>query len=162
PIWEHAVSTSTAWESCSAATWDALATCRVSSVRWAAWHATARAMSISPTSTIAWCSGSLLPAKWMRSSGAPKMTKLSEPQAAAKRPGRSGRRGTRGIAKEWLRGITATVVVLGAVSLFTDISSEMIVPLRLIFLVQTLGAPLALAGLIEGIAEGATSLLKIL
>jgi MFS family permease len=59
------------------------------------------------------------------------------------------------------RSIPAIVYVLGASSLFTDIASEMIVPLRLIFLVQTLGTPLALAGLIEGLAESATSLLKI-
>jgi predicted MFS family arabinose efflux permease len=53
------------------------------------------------------------------------------------------------------------VVVLGAISLFTDMAGEMIVPLRLIFLVQVLATPLPLAGLIEGTAEGATSLLKI-
>jgi MFS family permease len=38
----------------------------------------------------------------------------------------------------------------------------MIMPLRLLFLVQVLGTPLALAGLIEGLAEGATSMLKII
>jgi MFS family permease len=53
------------------------------------------------------------------------------------------------------------VLVLGAISLFTDAAGEMIVPLRLLFFVQVLGTPLALAGLIEGVAEGATSLLKI-
>jgi len=61
----------------------------------------------------------------------------------------------------WLGGITRTVLVLGGVSLFTDMSSEMIMPLRLIFFVQVLGTPLALAGLIEGLAEGGTSLLRI-
>jgi MFS family permease len=61
----------------------------------------------------------------------------------------------------WLRGITGTVVILGVISLLTDMSSEMIMPLRLIFLVQVLGTPLTLAGLIEGIAEGATSILKV-
>jgi MFS family permease len=63
--------------------------------------------------------------------------------------------------RRWLAGITRTVVVLGAISLFTDMASEMIVPLRLIFLVQVLATPLTLAGLIEGLAEGGTSLLKI-
>ncbi len=53
-------------------------------------------------------------------------------------------------------------MVLGLASLFTDISSEMIIPLRLIFLVQVLGTPLALAGLVEGLAEGVTSILKLL
>lgn len=58
-------------------------------------------------------------------------------------------------------GITRTVVVLGIIALFTDMSSEMIVPLRLLFLAQVLGTPLTLAGLIEGLTEGVTSLLKI-
>src|SRR5262245_48327887 len=62
----------------------------------------------------------------------------------------------------WLRGINRTVLVLGAVSLLTDISSEMIVPLRLLFLVQVLGTPLILASVVEGAAEGATSILKVI
>ncbi|GAC1448954.1 MAG: MFS transporter [Ktedonobacterales bacterium] len=53
------------------------------------------------------------------------------------------------------------VLVLSAISLFTDIASEMVAPLRLLFLVQVLGAPLTLAGLVEGVAEGATGLLRI-
>lgn len=70
-----------------------------------------------------------------------------------------------GSEKRWLvgmtKGITRIVVVLGIIALFTDMSSEMIVPLRLLFLVQVLGTPLTVAGLIEGLAEGITSLLKI-
>jgi MFS family permease len=61
----------------------------------------------------------------------------------------------------WRAGITRNVIVLGLASLFTDISSEMIIPLRLLFLVQVLGTPLALAGLVEGVAEGATSILRL-
>ena len=61
----------------------------------------------------------------------------------------------------WRAGITRSVVVLGLASLFTDISSEMIIPLRLLFLVQVLGTPLALAGLVEGLAEGVTSILRL-
>src|SRR5439155_18634961 len=61
----------------------------------------------------------------------------------------------------WLAGLTRNVFVLGAVSLFTDISSEMIVPVRILFLVGVLNTPLALAGLIEGIAESTASVLKI-
>lgn len=64
-------------------------------------------------------------------------------------------------ARGWLTGITQTVAILGVISLFTDMSSEMIVPLRLIFFVTTLGTPLTIAGLIEGIAEGGTSLLRV-
>lgn len=71
-----------------------------------------------------------------------------------KTPPERGRKG--------LRAIPGVVYVLGAASLFTDIASEMIMPLRLIFLVQALATPLALAALIEGLAESATSLLKIL
>lgn len=64
-------------------------------------------------------------------------------------------------ASKWLSGITRTVVVLGIIALFTDMASEMIMPLRLLLFVQVLGTPLALAGLVEGIAEGATSVLKL-
>ena len=53
----------------------------------------------------------------------------------------------------WTAGLTRNVFVLGLVSLFTDISSEMIVPVRILFLVGVLGTPLPLAGLIEGMAE---------
>src|SRR4051812_7232973 len=58
-------------------------------------------------------------------------------------------------------GLTRNVFVLGIVSLFTDISSEMIVPVRILFLVGVLATPLPLAGLIEGIAESTASVLKI-
>lgn len=60
-----------------------------------------------------------------------------------------------------LAGLNRQIVTFGAVSLFTDIASEMIVPIRIIFLVLYLGTPVPLAGLIEGIAEGMSSLLKI-
>ena len=58
-------------------------------------------------------------------------------------------------------GLTRNVFVLGLVSLFTDISSEMIVPVRILFLVAVLNTPLTLAGLIEGIAESTASFVKI-
>lgn len=58
-------------------------------------------------------------------------------------------------------GLNRQVVTLGAVSLCTDIASEMIVPIRIIFLVLYLGTPVPLAGLIEGIAEAMSSLLKV-
>ncbi len=54
------------------------------------------------------------------------------------------------------------VVLLGAVSLFTDISSEMLYPLIPIFLTTVLGAPVAALGLIEGLAEGTANLLKMI
>jgi MFS family permease len=60
-----------------------------------------------------------------------------------------------------MTGISRNVLVLGLVSFFTDVSSEMIVPIRILFLVLVLRTPLPIAGLIEGIAESTASLLKI-
>ena len=53
------------------------------------------------------------------------------------------------------------IIVLGIVSLLTDISSEMVYPLLPIFLTATLGASPAVVGVIEGIAESLASLLKV-
>lgn len=53
------------------------------------------------------------------------------------------------------------VVILGLVSLFTDISSEMIYPLIPLYLSAVLGASPAILGVIEGIAESIACLLKI-
>lgn len=58
-------------------------------------------------------------------------------------------------------GLGLNVIVLGIVSLLTDISSEMIFPLFPIFTVQILGAAPALFGFIEGLAESTASLLKV-
>lgn len=56
--------------------------------------------------------------------------------------------------------IPKAVIALGAVSLLTDLSSEMIYPLLPIFLVTVLGAGAATLGLIEGVAESTASVLK--
>lgn len=56
--------------------------------------------------------------------------------------------------------LSRTVKVLGLVSLFTDISSEMIYPLLPIFLTSVLGAGAVFLGVVEGIAEGTASVLK--
>lgn len=53
------------------------------------------------------------------------------------------------------------VVAMGLVSLFNDISSEMIYPIIPIFLKSVLGAPVAIIGLIEGVAESTASLFKL-
>jgi MFS family permease len=53
------------------------------------------------------------------------------------------------------------IILLGITSLLTDISSEMVYPILPIYLVATLGASPAILGLIEGLAESLTSLLKI-
>lgn len=52
------------------------------------------------------------------------------------------------------------VVILGLVSFFNDVASEMIYPILPIFLTSVLGAPVAVVGLIEGIAEATASLTK--
>lgn len=53
------------------------------------------------------------------------------------------------------------IILLGIISLLTDISSEMVYPVLPVFLVTTLGASPAILGLIEGIAESSASLLKV-
>jgi MFS family permease len=62
----------------------------------------------------------------------------------------------------WIAGLTRNVWVLGLVSLLTDVSSEMITPLRVLFLVGVLNTPLPIVGLIEGLAESLAGILKIL
>lgn len=61
---------------------------------------------------------------------------------------------------KFFRGIKKNVVFLGFVSLFTDISSEMILPILPLFLANVLGVNKAVIGLIEGIVESTSSLLK--
>jgi len=54
----------------------------------------------------------------------------------------------------------SNVILLGLVSLFTDISTEMIYPILPLYLL-TLGAGPAIIGLIEGIAESLASIVKL-
>ena len=60
-----------------------------------------------------------------------------------------------------VKGVGANVVILGLVSLFTDLGSQMVFPLIPLFLGGVLGASLTVIGLIEGSAETAASLLKV-
>jgi len=60
-----------------------------------------------------------------------------------------------------LRTLPKTVWALGFVSLFMDISSEMIHALLPLFLTTSLGASVALVGLIDGVAESTASISKI-
>ncbi|GBD87796.1 major facilitator superfamily transporter [bacterium BMS3Abin03] len=59
-----------------------------------------------------------------------------------------------------LKNIPRQVVILGLVSLFTDIASEMLYPVTPIFLTAVLGSSMAVVGIIEGIAEVTAGLLK--
>jgi MFS family permease len=56
--------------------------------------------------------------------------------------------------------ISKQVFILGMVSLFTDIASEMLYPVTPIFLTTVLGSSMALVGVIEGLAEVTAGLLK--
>ena len=57
--------------------------------------------------------------------------------------------------------IPRTVWVLGLVSMFMDISSEIIHALLPLFLTVTLGASVAMVGLIDGVAESTASIAKV-
>jgi MFS family permease len=56
--------------------------------------------------------------------------------------------------------IPRQVFILGMVSLFTDIASEMLYPVTPIFLIAILGSSMAIVGIIEGIAEFISGILK--
>jgi MFS family permease len=60
-----------------------------------------------------------------------------------------------------LPGLPRNVVALGVVSLLTDISTEMIVPVLPLFVVSVLGASAAGLGLIEGVAESTAALMRL-
>jgi MFS family permease len=60
-----------------------------------------------------------------------------------------------------LRSLPRSVWLLGMISLLNDSASEMIYPLLPLFLAGTLGAGPRVLGLIEGVAEAVSSLLKL-
>jgi MFS family permease len=64
----------------------------------------------------------------------------------------------RPVERSWL---TRNVRVLSGVSLLQDSASELLYPVLPIFLTVTLGAPVAAVGLVEGLAEGLASVLKL-
>ncbi len=57
--------------------------------------------------------------------------------------------------------IFTNIVIIGLVSFFIDMSTEMVYPIVPLFLTASLGATPALVGVIEGIAESIASLLKV-
>ena len=59
------------------------------------------------------------------------------------------------------RGITRNVVVLGVVSLLTDVSSELLVYVIPLFLANVLAVTPTVIGLIEGVAEGVASFVRL-
>ena len=61
-----------------------------------------------------------------------------------------------------MKKLPGSVWILGVVSFFNDIASEMLYPLLPIFITQVLGAPVAILGLIDGVAEGSAAVFKTL
>src|SRR5262245_29362183 len=53
--------------------------------------------------------------------------------------------------------LSRSAIIIGLVSLLSDISSEMIYPILPLFLTETLRAPATVVGLIEGVAVGAST-----
>ena len=74
------------------------------------------------------------------------------------RHGADQREGARAVTAK--RRLPATVLALGVTSFFTDVGSEMIFPLLPAFVVA-LGAGPAFLGLVEGLADAVSSLLKL-
>jgi len=72
--------------------------------------------------------------------------------------GVAGRLGAPGRAPA---GINRNIVALGLTSLFTDVSSEMIIPVLPLFVTGTLKASVASLGVIEGVAESTAALLRL-
>ena len=63
--------------------------------------------------------------------------------------------------KELIKKGSFNIVILGLISCFADISSEMVYPLIPLYLTAAFGATPVLVGIIEGIAESLASLLKV-
>ena len=59
-----------------------------------------------------------------------------------------------------LNGSGRNVIALGWVSFLTDLASEMLYPVIPLFVTGTLGASPAILGLIDGIAEGGSTILR--
>ncbi len=60
----------------------------------------------------------------------------------------------------FFKGLTRNLLIVGLVSLFTDLSSQMVFPLIPLYLIS-LGAGAWVVGLVEGAAETTASLLKV-
>lgn len=76
--------------------------------------------------------------------------------------GRKRKRGAAGARVKLREHISRTVVLLGATSLLTDISSEMVSTILPIYIVFALGATPLQFGIVDGIYQGATALMCLL
>ena len=59
------------------------------------------------------------------------------------------------------RWLTRNLVVLSGVSFLQDAASDLLYPILPLFLTQVLGAPVAVVGLVEGLAEGVAAIAKL-
>jgi MFS family permease len=62
--------------------------------------------------------------------------------------------------ESFFKGLARNIIIVGLVSLFTDLSSQMVFPVVPLFLLS-LGASAWVVGLVEGAAEATASLLKV-
>lgn len=65
------------------------------------------------------------------------------------------------IFKKYFSGIHRNVIILGVVSLLTDLSGQLVFPLLPLYITTVLGGGAVAVGLIEGAAETTASLLKV-
>jgi MFS family permease len=63
--------------------------------------------------------------------------------------------------KSQKKPVFSNIVLLGLVSFFTDLSTEMVYPILPLYLTSVMGASPAIIGVIEGIAESLASILKL-
>lgn len=68
--------------------------------------------------------------------------------------------GATGLRASAFTGISRSAIVIGFVSLLSDISSEMIYPVLPIFITEILHAPATVVGLIEGVSVGASNIVS--
>lgn len=68
--------------------------------------------------------------------------------------------GSESQSKKRFFGLSSVIFVLGMVSLMTDLSSQMIVPILPLYLTSILHVQVGTVGIIEGIAESTASILK--
>ena len=60
-----------------------------------------------------------------------------------------------------MKTVPRTVWALGLVSLFMDLSSELVHALLPVYMTVVLGASMVALGVVEGIAEGTASIVKV-
>lgn len=65
------------------------------------------------------------------------------------------------VRTRWFNDIPPQVRLLGVVSFFADLSSELVYPIIPLFLTVTLGAPAAAVGITEGVAEATANLTRL-